>query len=258
VLGRKIPKEVFTGKKLEIGHFQIFGCLVYCHVPSEKKTKLEVTTEKGIFVGYNGTSKAYHVYIPALRKTVVRRDVKFEEDKSLKKALDTGPTTPRDQELKTLKGEETKVLGTCTFTYAQTSEQDEEHVAPPVHDTPLSRRKKTRWVEQTVREAQEYVDAPRTSVRESRAPHRYSIYMAQMRELLEAKPSNFQEALQQQVWRDAMVEEYASIMKNDAWEVVPRLEGKSVIGSKWIYKIKHTTDGSVEKFKAWFVAKGFS
>jgi hypothetical protein len=55
-----------------------------------------------------------------------------------------------------------------------------------------------------------------------------------------------------------MVEEYASIMKNDVWKVVPRPEGKSLIGSKWIYKIKHATDGSVEKFKAWFVAKGFS
>jgi hypothetical protein len=55
-----------------------------------------------------------------------------------------------------------------------------------------------------------------------------------------------------------MVEEYASIMKNDVWEVVPWPEGKSVIGSKWIYKIKHAADGSVEKFKARFVANGFS
>jgi hypothetical protein len=40
--------------------------------------------------------------------------------------------------------------------------------------------------------------------------------------------------------------------------VVPRPEGKSVVGSRWIYKIKHIADGSVEKFKARFVAKGFS
>jgi hypothetical protein len=58
--------------------------------------------------------------------------------------------------------------------------------------------------------------------------------------------------------RDAMMEEYDSIMKNDVWEVVPRLEGKSMIGSKWIYKIKHAADRSAEKFKARFVDKGFS
>jgi hypothetical protein len=80
---------------------------------------------------------------------------------------------------------------------------------------------KTRWVEQTLREAQEYVGAPRTSVKESREPQRFSSYMALMRELLEAKPSIFQEASHQHVWGDAMVEEYASIMKNYVWEIVP-------------------------------------
>jgi hypothetical protein len=60
------------------------------------------------------------------------------------------------------------------------------------------------------------------------------------------------------VWRDAMMEEYQSIMKNDVWYIVPRPERKSVVTSKWIYKIKHTTDGSIKKHKASFVARGFS
>ena len=55
-----------------------------------------------------------------------------------------------------------------------------------------------------------------------------------------------------------MVEEYDSIMKNQVWEVVPRPQGKKVVGSRWIYKVKHVADGSVEKYKARFVAKGFS
>ena len=44
--------------------------------------------------------------------------------------------------------------------------------------------------------------------------------MALMSELTEAKLSSFQEASKQQVWIDAMVEEYFSIMKNNVWEVV--------------------------------------
>ena len=55
-----------------------------------------------------------------------------------------------------------------------------------------------------------------------------------------------------------MQEEYSSIMKNDVWEVVLRPEGKSVVTYRWLYKIKHAADGSIEKFKARFVARGFS
>ena len=54
------------------------------------------------------------------------------------------------------------------------------------------------------------------------------------------------------------MEEYQSIMKNDVWDIVPRLEGRSVVTSKWIYRIKHAADGSVEKYKARFLARGFS
>ena len=55
-----------------------------------------------------------------------------------------------------------------------------------------------------------------------------------------------------------MVEEYDSIMRNDVWEVVPRPEGKSVVTFRWIYKVKFVADGSIEKHKAHFVARGFS
>jgi hypothetical protein len=49
---------------------------------------------------------------------------------------------------------------------------------------------------------------------------------------IESKPSTFEEAASQQVWKDVMVEEYNSIMKNDVWEVVPRPEEKSMMTSR--------------------------
>ena len=39
---------------------------------------------------------------------------------------------------------------------------------------------------------------------------------------------------------------------------MPRPNDKSIVSSKWIFKTKHSTDGSIEKFKARFVTRGFS
>jgi hypothetical protein len=84
-VGSMTPEDAFSGKKHEVGHFQIFGCITYSHVPSEKRTKVDPMVERWIFVGYNKTSKAFCIYLPSLRKTVLRRDVRFEEDKAFRK-----------------------------------------------------------------------------------------------------------------------------------------------------------------------------
>ena len=55
-----------------------------------------------------------------------------------------------------------------------------------------------------------------------------------------------------------MIKEYHLIMKNDLWDVVLRPKGRFVVSSKWIYKIKDATNGKIEKYKARFVAHGFS
>jgi hypothetical protein len=55
-----------------------------------------------------------------------------------------------------------------------------------------------------------------------------------------------------------MVEEYDSIVKKCAWEIFPRPVDKSLVGSRWIYKVKKVVEGSVEKYKARFVARGLS
>eukprot|EP00253_Pinus_taeda_P026252 PITA_26252 len=55
-----------------------------------------------------------------------------------------------------------------------------------------------------------------------------------------------------------MVEEYDSIVRNNVWDVVARPENMSVVSSRWLYKVKQAANGSVEKHKARFVARGFS
>jgi transposase InsO family protein len=80
ILKNMTPEEAFIGVKLEVGHFKIFGCPVYFHVPEEKRTKLDPSGRKGTFVGYNESSKAYLIYIPGQRQIEVSRDVTFEEE----------------------------------------------------------------------------------------------------------------------------------------------------------------------------------
>ena len=82
--------------------------------------------------------------------------------------------------------------------------------------------------------------------------------MALTTKLINFERLGFREAAQHNVWQEAMVEEYDSIMINQVWEVVPRPQGKTVVGSRRIYKVKHAVDGSVGKYKARFVANWFS
>lgn len=92
----------------------------------------------------------------------------------------------------------------------------------------------------------------------SHPPKEFPGYVALMSYILETELSSVRDANVEQVWRDPVIEEYNSILKNYVWGIIPKPIGKSTIDSKWFYKIKHVADGSIEKCKARFVARGFS
>jgi len=58
--------------------------------------------------------------------------------------------------------------------------------------------------------------------------------MALVGECIETVPYSSEEVVQWPIWVDAMVEEYDSIVQKNVWDVVPRLENKSVVSSCWL------------------------
>jgi len=55
-----------------------------------------------------------------------------------------------------------------------------------------------------------------------------------------------------------MKEELKTLQDNGAWSLTTLPIGKSAIGCRWVYKIKHHADGSIERYKARLVAKGYN
>jgi hypothetical protein len=73
------PYEVWYKSKPSVSHLRIFGSDAYVHIPKELRTKLSAKSQKGVFMGYSATSKAYRVWIPASQRIVESRDVIFHE-----------------------------------------------------------------------------------------------------------------------------------------------------------------------------------
>ena len=55
-----------------------------------------------------------------------------------------------------------------------------------------------------------------------------------------------------------MTEELDALSKNHTWNFVTLLPGKSVVGFKWVYKIKTHSNEFIERYNARIVAKSFT
>jgi hypothetical protein len=294
ILGKMTPEEAFTERRPDVEHIRIFGCSTFSHVPSERRTKLDPTAQQGILMGYSKVSKAYRIYILPLKKVVVSRDVRFEEDRAFARSLESSRAVEDDAELPVAVSEGAQpqwsstpvsevTESPCTASGsqvehvqsdgAQTSERGQTSGSQSVEASPeaitlgqrdltspltTSGKRRPRWFQETLKEAIENVGEPKSQIRQRKPPVRLGAYLALVTTIRDIEPQTFAQAVDHQVWREAMVEEYDSIVRNDVWDVVLRPVGKSVVTSRWLYKTKIATDGSVEKHKAHFVARGFS
>ena len=54
-----------------------------------------------------------------------------------------------------------------------------------------------------------------------------------------------------------MHKEFEALQRQDTWTLVPPSPSQNIVGYKWVFKLKHNSDGSISRYKTRLVAKGF-
>ncbi|KAE8694951.1 hypothetical protein F3Y22_tig00110761pilonHSYRG00036 [Hibiscus syriacus] len=72
------------------------------------------------------------------------------------------------------------------------------------------------------------------------------------------EPETFEEASKSSELMTTMKEEIDALQQNQTWDIVPKIKDVKPLSCKWVYKIKRRPDGSIERYKARLVARGFS
>jgi hypothetical protein len=102
---------------------------------------------------------------------------------------------------------------------------------------------------------------PRRSDRERRPPKRYEGALAASLEEIH-KPGSYNEAMADKLhrseWLQAIKDELTQLQGLDTWELSKLPPGKKAIGSRWVFNVKLTSTGLIDRYKARLVAQGFS
>ncbi|CAL9014241.1 unnamed protein product [Prunus brigantina] len=237
----KTPFEAFTGRKPGIKHLKVFGCICYTHVPAPLRQKFDDKARKGVFMGYGSCEKGYKVYDLQSKKIVLSRSVIFNEDKAWNWKSDQEESVPIPFNLG---GNETE------------AEFGEEQTEATQFDNGGSSHSNT------------IVDVSdgNNSGNNSQAftPSSTPVKLRTLEDIYARchmciiEPENYQEAVGDLAWQEAMNAELEMIEKNNTWELVERPADKPVIGVKWVFKTKLNLDGTVQKHEARLVAKGYA
>ena len=71
------------------------------------------------------------------------------------------------------------------------------------------------------------------------------------------KPPSYKIASQYPKWYKAMDAEFQALQRQQTWSLVPAPPNVNLVGYKWVFKLKLNSDGSISRYKARFVPKGF-
>ena len=269
-LNSKSPIKVMKGRTIDLSHLRTFGCICYVHVQAPHRDKLDPRAIKSMFMGYSSSQNGYKYFNPHSGKVGVSRDVRFDEpapffqkghneepqrESMTDLFLLPTPTNipeynphcvPLEHASEPGDSEETSIDHNSSVTTPTT-------VLPPRRNPTRDRHPPLRLQEYVTYHTRHPISKALTYQRLSTS---HATYLNQLSTYTE--PKSFNDAASIPVWQEAMKEELQALNDNQTWSVVDLRKGKKVVGSRWIYKMKFQSNGSIERYKARLVARGFT
>ncbi|KAF5759182.1 putative RNA-directed DNA polymerase [Helianthus annuus] len=226
------PQEAWSGRKPSVGHLKVFGCVAYAHVPKQNRGKLDDKVEKAIFIGYSESSKAYKLYNPITRKTIISRDVVFDEEQEWNERVTHKEVSCIDLNGLEEEASQLDVTEQNDSIESEASNQDEAILSDDEHDNTSNQHEneesssssseneelRTRGIAEIYQNTQPLTD---TQVEELyQGVQDVQNEMADFVLYADADPVTYSEAVQDKKWKDAMDKEMQSIHSNETWNLV--------------------------------------
>ncbi|KAL5752556.1 hypothetical protein ACOSQ2_023063 [Xanthoceras sorbifolium] len=248
----KSPFELLYGQSPDYSSLRVFGCVCFVSLPPHERTKLQPRARLCCFLGYGLSQKRFRCYDPISHRLRVSRHVEFWEHRSFT-SLQQFPTSSSSE----------SPIFTDIFIplYPELVEDSSTSAASPDDSSPaLSPASDLPVLDPVAPPSPESLVNPelRRSTRVSIPPPHLSDYHCSFALATLYEPHTYREAHTDPLWQQAMHEELDALQKNHTWDMVDLPHGQSVVGCRWIYKIKTKADGSIERYKARLVARGFT
>lgn len=263
----------FFGKKPCITHLRTLSCLCFASI-LPRTDKFAPRAIRSVFMGYSNVTKGYVCYDLQQQKFFINRDVVFHEEQypfqHFPKVSEPSSHIFYAYPAPSILDDDSEQSPDLPSTLPQ----DFPHCLVPISPTPVSvpsvsshsqpLRRSFRLSKQPLW-LSEYVSNPfagnvlyplAASISYDHLLPTYQKYLQVFFAVTE--PTSYKEAIMDNRWLEAMQAELQALQDNHTWDLVHLPKEKVPIGCKWVYEVKLTANGDVERFKARLVTKGYT
>ncbi|GJV20641.1 retrovirus-related pol polyprotein from transposon TNT 1-94 [Tanacetum coccineum] len=237
----KTAHDVSRGRSPDISYFYVFGCHVHIHNHRDHLGKFDEKADDGFFLGYSSLAKAFRVFSIRMQEMKESYHVTFSENDDAISQTSTEAYYP-------LSSNNINIPKSVT---SADSHHTQDSVFPEEHDE----------LQHTNDDQTTEVSSTPTILSQTTNPHAPQDRWSRDKHIelvnIIGEPLKKNLGGKDEGWIIAMQEELNHFKRNKVWTLVPLPNGKTIIGTKWIYRNKMDEYGIVIKNKARLVAQGY-